>query len=190
MIETLNKPTQRQTWAVFCATGVDVRNAELSFEQASEIISLSKTNHAEAIARARALPGAEVKREAKPKQDWQAIYDGAHAAGMAAGNASQPIPMIVQQHARVADDTSPVTKQWYVGDGACGFAWVTIRPGNCSFAKWLREKGLARAHDGGGVSVWVSYFNQSICRKEAYADAFADVVNKYGIKACPGSRLD
>lgn len=190
MTETLNKPTQRQTWAIFCITGIDVRNAELTFEEASEIISLGKVDKAQAVAKAQALNGAEVKRKVASQQDWRALYDEAHAAGMAAGNAVCPTPMVVAQHANPLNDNSPVVQSWYVSEGACGFAWVVIRPGNCSFAKWLRKNDLASQHYGGGVSVWVHQFNQSISRKEAYADAFAEVLRKHGLNAYAGSRLD
>ena len=37
---------------------------------------------------------------------------------------------------------------------------------------------------------WWQEFGQSVEQKEAYADAYADVLQKYGIKAYAGSRLD
>lgn len=123
-------------------------------------------------------------------QDWQKLYNEADAAGNEAVSKCNVVPMVVQQHANVMDDSSPVTQSWYVSDGVCGFAWVTVRPGNCSFAKWLVKNNLARSAYGGGVSIWISQFNQSMQKKECYADAFAKVLRDAGIKAYAGSRMD
>lgn len=184
--------TPRQTFALFCSTGYDVRACGLSLEKASFLISLSKTDKETAIQTVANLPGAIKKRETdnKPKQDWQKVYDEARQAGIDAGTLALPTPMVVQQHSNMLDDKSPVEKQWFVPDGVCGFAWVTIRPGNCSFAKWLKINKLGDNAYHGGVSIWVHDFNQSMERKEKYAYAFAEVLSKYGIKACPGSRMD
>ena len=122
--------------------------------------------------------------------NYQAIYQEANDAGLAAGVACVPHPMIVSQHANMMDDKSAVTKQWYVSSGVCGFAWIVVRPGNCGFAKWLKANGKAHTHHAGGVAVWVSEFGQSMEQKEAYARAFAKVVEKHGIKACADSRMD
>jgi hypothetical protein len=77
-----------------------------------------------------------------------------------------------------------------IADGVCGFAWITVKPGNCGFAKYLVKKGAARRAYGGGVSVWVSAFNQSMAKKEAYARAFAEVLANAGIRAYAESRMD
>lgn len=99
--------------------------------------------------------------------DFQTIYDLAHAAGMAAVNKLKVVPMVVQQHQNVMDDNSPVTKKWYVADGVCGFAWVNVKPGNSAFANWLKVKKLAsRDSYYGGVSIWISDFNQSMQKKK------------------------
>lgn len=44
----------------------------------------------------------------------------------------------------------------------------------------------------GGVSIWVGGFGQSVQRKEAYANAFAEVLNERveGVRAYAGSRMD
>lgn len=122
--------------------------------------------------------------------NFSAIYSEADAAGRKAAEAVVPVPMYVVQRADPLNDNSPVVKAYPpVMDGVCGFAWVTVRPGNSGFAKYLKAKG---AHKGyyGGVELWVSGYNQSMTRKEAYAYAFADVCQKYGIKAYAGSRMD
>lgn len=187
------KMTPRQSWAIFCATKIDVRDTAMDQTHASVILGelqAGGTRFARAIETLTVMPGAKVKGSAKPKQDWQALYDKAHAAGMAAGESNTPTPMVVAQHANPLDDKSPVEKAYFVSEGACGFAWITVHPGNCSFAVWLRKQGLARKAYHGGMEIWVHQFNQSISRKEAYADAFAKVLTEAGIKAYSGSRLD
>lgn len=123
---------------------------------------------------------------------FAAAYDKAVAAGRAAGEACSPRPMIVTQHVNALDDGSPAAKQWYAAEGACGFAWVKVFPGNCSFAKWLIKQGIAKGRAyAGGVDIWVSAFGQSIERKQACASAMAKVlVAELGVKAYADSRLD
>ena len=81
----------------------------------------------------------------------------------------------------------------------CGFAWVTVKPGNCTFANWLKKKGHARKAYGGGVQMWISGYGQSHDKKEAYARAFADKLKELlittgilspKISITSGSRLD
>jgi hypothetical protein len=98
--------------------------------------------------------------------------------------------MVVQQRADVMDDTSPVVQQWVVPDGVCGFAWVKVRPGNCSFALWLKKHKGGRTDYYGGIVLWVSAYNQSMEKKLAYARAFAGVVKEAGVDAYADYRLD
>jgi len=119
-------------------------------------------------------------------QTFESLAKQAHAAGMAAGTACIPIPMGVGQP--MPDGSVKLIE--VVEDGACGFAWVTIRPGNSSFSIWAKKAGIASRAYGGGVMVWVGGFNQSMARKEAYARAYAEVLTAYGIKAYSGSRMD
>ncbi len=65
-----------------------------------------------------------------------------------------------------------------------------MKPGNSWFARFLKAAGLARKAVYGGVSVWVSAYNQSMERKEAYAHAFANVLRSVGIDAYAESRMD
>lgn len=147
--------------------------------------------------------------------DHETLYRLAHAAGMAAAERMTPTPMVVQEHASVGDDDSPVTRQWYVPSGVCGFAWVIVRPGTCSFARWvathdpdgnrirkqdqqsdkhhLRYTGnrpIGQRGYRGGIQIWVSYFGQSMERKQAYARAFAHALQINGISAYADSRMD
>ena len=129
------------------------------------------------------------EREAR-EASHKALYEKAVAAGMAALEAARPRPMVVQQHVNMADDSSPVAQQWLVPDGVCGFAWVTIMPGNCSFALWMKKNADASRGYHGGMRFWVHEGGQSMERKEAYARAFAAVLQAAGVKAYAGSRMD
>jgi len=106
------------------------------------------------------------------------LIDDAIAAGRAAGLGVVPQPMYIQGYAPVMD-------------GACGFAWVNVKPANSAVAKRLVARGMARK-DGyyGGVTVWISDYNQSMTRKEAHARAFAATLAAAGIRAYSASRMD
>lgn len=130
------------------------------------------------------------------------IYREAHEAGYKAGLNCMPRPMTVVERENPFDSKSEIKNQWHVPDGVCGFAWVKV-PGNSWFIRELKKKGLAsgnyngfsrevfrKASYGGGYTYWVSEHNQSYERKSAHAHAFADVLQKYGIKAYAMSRLD
>lgn len=111
---------------------------------------------------------------------FKALFDKAYAAGVEAAKACVPNPMVV----------SGMGKSYYVSEGACGFAWVKVCPGNSAFARWLVKEKLARASYSGGVDIWVHEYNQSIARKEAHAFAMARVLADAGIVAYGGSRMD
>ena len=123
---------------------------------------------------------------------FAAVYAKAVAAGMAAGNGSIPTPMIVGSPSTpFGNDVDYSKKTYYVADGVCGFAWVTVRPGTSAFAKWLAKTGKARKAYEGGMQVWVSEFGQSMQRKEAFAYAMAKVfTDELGVAAYAGSRMD
>lgn len=107
-----------------------------------------------------------------------ALIERASAAGWTAGTQVIPQPMHVVGYAPIAD-------------GVCGFAWVNVKPGNGQVAKRLVALGLARRDSyAGGVTVWISEYNQSMTRKEAHARAFAKVLQEAGVKAYAGSRID
>lgn len=103
--------------------------------------------------------------------------------------------MVVQQHANMADDSSPVVKQYFVADGVCGFAGVKIK-GVGKFANWVKanKDKLPGLYVGKGyptgLYLSVSLYNQSLQKKEAYAYAMADVLREAGIKAYGDSRID
>jgi hypothetical protein len=133
--------------------------------------------------------GSVQKWEPKPRVDYQAIYNEADEAGKAAANAKVPTPMVVTDHAVPFDESSPIKQAWLVPGGMCGFAWVQFA-GNTAWAKWTKSKGLCGEGYPKGRQIWVSQYSQSMELKEAYAYAFAQVLNKHGIKAYAGSRAD
>jgi hypothetical protein len=175
--------TPRQSWAIFVKTGWDVRNCNLTMGNASEILNGDKSP-------AEFTGAIQVRKPAAPKQDFQLIYGEAHEAGMAAGVNAQCVPMVVQQRANPLDDSSPVVKTYEpVMDGVCGFASIRFS-GNTAWARWAKKEGLARASYPSGMSIWVHQFNQSLTRKEAYAQEFAKVLRNHGIEAYAESRMD
>lgn len=109
------------------------------------------------------------------------VYANAQTAGLQAGYDVVPTPMVVSGY-----ESQPVM------DGMCGFAWVSIRPGNSAFARWLVKQGYARKAYNGGVQVWISAHNQSITRKYAHASAMADVLRAEfpDLKIYADERLD
>src|SRR5262245_43968523 len=90
----------------------------------------------------------------KPAKNFAELAAKAHAEGMAAGEACKPRAMVVSYR-----DGGGDMRREVVEDGVCGFAWITIRPGNCPFANYLKKTGAAHKAYGGGVQVWVGYFN-------------------------------
>jgi hypothetical protein len=120
----------------------------------------------------------------------EAIYHEAHYKGNAAVQITTVTPMVVQQRENPLNDDSRLVREYFVSDGVCGFASVTVKPANSKFAKYLVANGLGRKGYGGGVCMSIRDFNQSLQRKEAYAYAFASVLNEHGIKAYVESRMD
>jgi hypothetical protein len=122
---------------------------------------------------------------------FEQAFNEANRAGFAAGEMSKPVPMVVSEHVNPLNDASAVKNQWFVGEGACGFAWVKVSPGNSSFAKWLVKNKLARKSYYGGVEISISAHGQSVERKEAHAREMARVLKeKLGVAAYAESRMD
>lgn len=124
------------------------------------------------------------------KLDFDVIANKAHEAGIKAVEALQVIPMVVSERASPLDDSSPVQKQYYVADGVCGFAWVAFK-GNTAWGRYAKKYLGAKSKYGGGLQIWISAYNQSMQKKEAYAQAYAKVLNDNGIAdAYADSRMD
>jgi len=101
------------------------------------------------------------------------------------------VPMTVVEADVLTGRPKPGGARYVVDDGVCGFASINVKPGTSRFARYLVESGLAsRDHFRGGVTWYISDFNQSLQRKEAFAFAAASVLRGYGIKAYASSRMD
>ena len=121
---------------------------------------------------------------------FEALAAKAEAAGMAAGTGAEVAPMVVGSpvglFGSAIDRSKPV---YFVADGVCGFAWVRIK-GNTAFGKFMRKAGKARPGYGSGLVINCRDFNQSLGRKEAWATAYANVLNDAGVDAYSESRMD
>jgi hypothetical protein len=125
------------------------------------------------------------------KMNYEEIYNEAHIAGCIAVASLKVRPMIVSEHSNPLDNSSKVVRQYYVGDGVCGFAWVKITPARGKFVKWLKDNRIGRSNSyEGGYDISISDYNQSLQKKEAYANAFAKVLVDKGINAYANSRMD
>lgn len=132
------------------------------------------------------------------RKEFHRVFVAAHSAGVRAAEAHEPTPMVVYEPRDVMaslmgnDKGIEDARKVYapIESGVCGFAWITIRPGTSSAARYaVKEHGFRKAYYG-GVEKWVSGFGQSMERKEAYARAYADVLREAGIGASAGSRMD
>lgn len=186
----LNKEaTKRQLWALYCITKKDYRNDGLTYDQASELIkTLGDPNYVK-----------KGKKDNTKANEAVKIMKDAIDAGEKALKACEPTPMVVEQHASVMDDNSPVEKSWVVDGGVCGFSWIRFKANttpNRKFLNGLKSAGMVGEHGTwgkayqGGYQYWVSVGGQSMQRKEAFAHAFANVLKDNGITAYVGSRMD
>jgi hypothetical protein len=122
--------------------------------------------------------------------DLETIFDEASIAGMTAGNNHTPAPMTITDGDLLTGKPIEGAKVYNVPQGVVGFAWIVIRPGTSKAAKFAVKHYGAGPHHAGGVSIWVTQFDQCYERKVLYAQAFVRVLSKYGIKASSGDRLD
>jgi hypothetical protein len=78
-----------------------------------------------------------------------------------------------------------------VEGGTCGFAYLTVRPANGAFARWLKAKGIGHRSYYGGWEVSIQSYGQSMARKEAHAAAMAEYLASKGIAGVSHySRMD
>jgi len=124
-----------------------------------------------------------------------ALWNRGRAAALEAGKNAIPTPMVVgtptpETMWEPQGKLDPNQPQYYVEDGVCGFAWVKVRPGTSSFARWLKKQGHGYSAYRGGIDVSISDFGQSMQRKEAAAKAMAKVWADAGINCYAQSRMD
>ncbi len=121
--------------------------------------------------------------------DFTDLYNRAHNAGLVAAQNAQVVPMIVQSVNPLTGVPIAGAKTHFVADGVCGFAWISFK-GNTPFGRWAKKVNVARNGYPSGLQISVSYYNQSLQLKEAYADAFAQVLRDAGVEAYSQSRMD
>ena len=127
-----------------------------------------------------------------------AICENASAVGYAAVQTARVVPMVVGQETSLFSGVIDETKTTYfVEDGICGFAWVSVYPANKGNTRLGKDERRALEAVGfrnndyeKSYQLWISNFNQSMQKKEAYADAYAKVLRGHGIRAYSGSRMD
>lgn len=111
--------------------------------------------------------------------------------GMDAGRRVGVTPMVVGTPTELMGNEIDYSKKTYVVEGGvCGFAGVVIKPARGKFVSYLKSIGKGNKHYYGGWYVSVREFGQSLARKEAYADAFADVLKEVGMRVYVDSRMD
>ena len=179
--------TRRQSWAVFCMTGVDIRGEKWNREEVSTIISGLKSdgevvtpegtvlltkqkikaaggNGNGKVKYDKVVKPFSISKEA-PKKDLSAVelFNTAEFAGVKAMEAliaSQKVaPMVVQEHSNPLDDNSPVKQEWVVKGGPCGFAWVNVKCKNSASRKFINE--LKKSKLAGGENAHHCKFKKS-----------------------------
>lgn len=152
------------------------------------------THRAEARAAWKArIEDSNAERVEREVRHQEILTEMAHVAVLAYENA-EPTPMVVYETHGLTDIPKENGKAWYVSDGVCGFAWIVVQPGNCSFARWLAKNNIGhKAYEGGWAipsHVLVPNETQSYERKMSAVQAAAQVLRAHGIKCRPVARLD
>lgn len=110
------------------------------------------------------------------------VLSQAEEAGLRALVACTPKPMTVVSGGQ----------RWFVPDGVCGFAWVNVYGirKNSKIGKVLESRGFRKNSYERSFQLWIGLGDQSMARKEAYARAYAEVLQNVGLRAYSGSRMD
>jgi hypothetical protein len=137
----------------------------------------------------------KMKKMTISERKYCEVWQRAYLAGTETGQRHNPTPMVVGTETTLFNVKLDTTKTMYhVPDGLCGFAWVTIYPGNCAFANWLKKMRYASPAYQGGVQIPIREYGQSYEKKYAHAKALAAVLNlelpELGNRAYADSRLD
>lgn len=126
---------------------------------------------------------------------FETLVAEAHEAGHAAATATVPPVMVVGSPSTpLGSDIDPSQPIYVETEGPCGFAWIKIGPATSSFGRWLIKTARGRTSYPKGVMIWVSGYGQSLARKEAYARAYAAVLEASpdlaNVRVYAGSRMD
>jgi len=235
------EPTRKQTFAVFCLSGQDIRESNLTRQEVSNMISDLKDSGDHTLPKGKTYGegedficskknlrktanklwekegtsnpmtvGAVVKSKANSNgSSWALdLIKKAEAAGAEAMqeliDSNEVAPMIVQQHADMMNDNSPVTEQWVVEGGCCGFASIRVKCTNGpsrKFISQLKKAGLAGGENshkdwskssyyGGFMKSFSGIGGQSLAYKEAYAYTYANILTAEGINTWVWTRMD
>jgi hypothetical protein len=117
---------------------------------------------------------------------FREIVARAHRAGDEAAKAVRPAPL---GHI-VVSGGGMAPRHFYEPHGACGFAWVVVKPNRGKFAQFLKAHAGFKKHWEGGISNWIGDYGQEVDRKYAYAREYARVLREAGYSAYANSRLD
>ncbi len=126
------------------------------------------------------------------EQKWDKAFEAAHAAGKAACEAAKPTPVTWVESdlfGNVAEDA----ERYRCDEGLCGFAWVKFKGADrrTKWGKYLYNREDTSLDGYNKIHMWIRAGGQSVERKEAYAEAFCEVmVEEYGIECYHLSRLD
>ena len=200
-------PTRKQTWCVFCMTKQDIRNKKYTRGEVSQIIGDLKTKGKATAPDGEVFVSKNGRDKTSTSSNWATdLIKKATEAGEKAMEAiiDKVAPMIVEKHVNMLDDNSPVEQAWVVPGGPCGFAFVRVKCTNGpsrKFINQLKKKGLAGGQNsfkdwtksdyyGGFIKSFVLEGGQSLAYKEAYAGAFAKVLEEAGINVWVYSRMD
>lgn len=74
----------------------------------------------------------------------------------------------------------------------CGFAWVTVRPARGTLISWCKKNNVGSKSTTGGWNFWNpgQFRGQHIDHHYAGAQAFAEILARYGLRATAERRLD
>jgi hypothetical protein len=123
-------------------------------------------------------PASPLPRRGEPGTElWRAVYEEAHASGVAAASRTVPKAIII--------DGRRVERE-----GQVGFAWIIIPDGRRAFGRWLRAEKLGHLERGKGTVVFAHNDSQSVERAAAYAHAFSRVLWRHGIESTVAVELD
>ena len=195
----MEKATGRQYMAIYLASGCEIRHLDINKEMAHSLISKHHDGICikDDVIKLGGIPkknAITIKNEKKPvrKNNFSNIHNEAHESGMEKAKECKPIPMVVSEHSNPLDDNSPITAQYVVNGGVCGFAYPIVKDSRTAFAKWLLENDLG-FYDNyeKGIMVRVPLeFGQSLEIKSAYSYGYCKVLDKYLIKNFVYERLD
>jgi hypothetical protein len=114
------------------------------------------------------------------------VFAEAHEAGKIAAEKAQVVPMVVREAGLFGEVVGG--QEWFVEGGVCGFAGIKL-PGRGAHVKMAKAFGARKGYPS-GLYIPVHQYGQSMQRKEAYAEAFAKVLQEVGIQAYAESRMD